>query len=245
MKKDYYVYITTNTVNGKSYVGQHKYNPKRKYLGSGIILKEAIKRYGANNFTHEVIEWCTKENVDDREKYWIEYFRSIGKAEYNIADGGHGFLGEYVSCKSGKSNKGKTPWNKGKKDCYSKETIEQMSQSRLGRKISDETKSKMSETHRGFRHSEKSKQLMSMSKIGHEVSDETKEKIRNKKMGTVMPYESSIKKSLGNVHCIETDAVYDFASQAARETGISVSNILRCCHGSRKTAGGLHWEFCA
>lgn len=72
-----------------------------------------------------------------------------------------------------------------------------------------------------------------------------KKKLEIKKMGTVMSYESSIKKSSGNVHCIETDAVYDFASQAARETGISVSNILRCCHGSRKTAGGLHWEFCA
>ena len=43
------------------------------YLGSGKILKDAIKKYGRDNFTVEILENCkTKELLNDREKYWIK-----------------------------------------------------------------------------------------------------------------------------------------------------------------------------
>lgn len=50
--------------------------------------------------------------------------------------------------------------------------------------------------------------------------------------------EQSIK-----VLCVETDTIYNSASEAARQTGIAQTNISACCNGKRKTAGGFHWKF--
>ena len=54
-----YIYKTTNKLNGKIYVGQHKHeNFDKHYIGSGVLLQEAIERFGADNFTCEIIEAC-------------------------------------------------------------------------------------------------------------------------------------------------------------------------------------------
>ena len=45
------------------------------------------------------------------------------------------------------------------------------------------------------------------------------------------------------VRCIETGIIYDSTQQAERETGLSHSDICRCCNGKRKTCGKLHWEY--
>ena len=44
-----FIYITTNHINGKKYIGQRKYDKQGKwkeYLGSGVVLSKAIKKYG-------------------------------------------------------------------------------------------------------------------------------------------------------------------------------------------------------
>lgn len=62
-----YVYKITNTINGKSYVGQHKYEGYPEidpsYFGSGKLLKLAIDKYGIENFSIEVLKWC--EDYDE------------------------------------------------------------------------------------------------------------------------------------------------------------------------------------
>ncbi len=88
-----YIYITTNLINGKQYLGQHRsqvYDPL--YKGSGKILKNAINKYGKENFYTEVLEWCYSDNeLSEREKYWIEYFNAVeDKNWYNLIPGGGG-----------------------------------------------------------------------------------------------------------------------------------------------------------
>ena len=86
------VYKTTNLINGKIYVGQDSKNNPR-YLGSGAIIKRAIKKYGVENFKKEIIEVChSKNEMDEKEKYWIKKLKTIENG-YNISEGGNGCLG--------------------------------------------------------------------------------------------------------------------------------------------------------
>lgn len=89
----YYIYLITNKLNGKTYVGQHKVETLKKdsYFGSGIYLKRAIDKYGQENFEKTVLKYCeTREQADFLEKKYISFYRLGGFAEYNIADGGEG-----------------------------------------------------------------------------------------------------------------------------------------------------------
>jgi group I intron endonuclease len=83
------IYKTTNLINRKFYVGKdEKNNPE--YLGSGINLNRAIEKYGKENFIKETIEVCsTREELIEREKYWIKETKAQ-ELGYNIADGGWG-----------------------------------------------------------------------------------------------------------------------------------------------------------
>ena len=44
------------------------------------------------------------------------------------------------------------------------------------------------------------------------------------------------------VRCVETGIVYSGIREAARETGLGHQNISAACHGKIKTSGGFHWE---
>lgn len=89
----YYIYLIVNKVNGKTYVGQRKSSKEwnnDSYMGSGKLLKLAKKKHGIENFEKFLIQYCySKEETDKAEKFWIAEYRSRGKAEYNIADGGY------------------------------------------------------------------------------------------------------------------------------------------------------------
>ena len=210
------IYKTTNKINGKISVGKDvKNNPN--YLGSGKRLLRAIKKYGRENFTKEILEICeTQEQLNDCEKKWIEYLNSKGDNGYNIADGGTGgktspnpwnkgltkFTSESVkkySDKNKKSLKGKTQSeetklkrkisNSGKK--RSKETCEKISKSLRGKKLSKETKEKISNSLKGRKLSKESIEKMKNRKL----SKETKEKISNSLKGRKIDPEITKKKA--------------------------------------------------
>lgn len=87
-----YIYLTTNNVNNKKYIGKKvfdKYQHWRTYLGSGVYLQRAIKKYGKENFSIQIIEYCFDElDACNKEKYWIQYYNaSKSKDFYNIANG--------------------------------------------------------------------------------------------------------------------------------------------------------------
>jgi len=89
-----YVYKTTNLINNKIYIGFHK-SKSKNYLGSGKILKQALKKYGRENFINEILEICnSEEELFKREKYWIKHYDSQNRLiGYNITDGGLGGVG--------------------------------------------------------------------------------------------------------------------------------------------------------
>lgn len=87
-----FIYITTNLVNGKRYIGQKKfdnYNWKR-YLGSGTILLRAIDKYGVENFTRNTIDIAyDKDELNELEAMYIEQYNATDDVNfYNIVPGG-------------------------------------------------------------------------------------------------------------------------------------------------------------
>lgn len=86
-----FIYITTNKINGKKYIGQKKYNGREhRYLGSGVYFKNAVKKYGKENFIRETICECeTKELLDEAEKRYIKIMNAVESDNfYNISSGG-------------------------------------------------------------------------------------------------------------------------------------------------------------
>lgn len=65
----HYIYKTTCNVTGRWYVGMHSTsNENDGYLGSGTILRRSIRKYGADNHTKEILEYCnTRDNLSLRE----------------------------------------------------------------------------------------------------------------------------------------------------------------------------------
>lgn len=93
MKEYNYIYIITNTLDDKIYIGQHSSNKLNdNYFGSGLHIKRAIKKYGKENFTKEILAYAdTQEPLNWLEKYYIKKFKSQNpKIGYNIAFGGDG-----------------------------------------------------------------------------------------------------------------------------------------------------------
>jgi len=84
------IYKTSNLINNKFYIGQDSHeNPK--YLGSGTLLKRAIKKYGLKNFQKDIIENNIKtyDILNEKEKYWISYYKKLyPDLCYNIKPGG-------------------------------------------------------------------------------------------------------------------------------------------------------------
>ena len=96
-KKFNFVFITTNLLNGKQYVGDHSTNDlncykTKNYLGSGRPhFERAKKKYGKENFKREILEiFETKKEAFDAQEKYIKQFNTLTPNGYNISPkGGH------------------------------------------------------------------------------------------------------------------------------------------------------------
>jgi hypothetical protein len=182
LKKFIYNYITTNLINGKQYVGTHSTDSiDDGYLGSGKYLKDSVKKYGKENFKREII--CLyeteKQAFDNEEKYIIEYNTLVPNG-YNISPkggiNGKGSLSEETKKLISDLRMGKTPWNKGKTNIYSEESLKKMRNTKIGRITSNKTKEKLSNLFKGRILNEEWKEKIS---IAHKGKIHSKEHIEN------------------------------------------------------------------
>ena len=91
----YFVYKTTNKLNGKYYIGQHRTEYiDDGYLGSGKVFIKALKKYGKYNFYREILEFAdSPEALNDLEKKYITINDIQSDNCYNQMSGGkNGFI---------------------------------------------------------------------------------------------------------------------------------------------------------
>ena len=87
------IYKITNKINGKMYIGQSNDIERRfkehqtKGESSRIPVDVAIQKYGKDNFTYEIIEECSLDELNKQEQFWIQCYKTklFG---YNCSDGG-------------------------------------------------------------------------------------------------------------------------------------------------------------
>jgi group I intron endonuclease len=84
----YLVYKITNTLDGKYYIGAHKtMNKDDGYMGSGVYLRKAIKKYGIENFSKEILAECPSEfDMFNKERELVV----LCENSYNLKEGGYG-----------------------------------------------------------------------------------------------------------------------------------------------------------
>lgn len=88
MERRWKIYKITNKINGKIYIGKQSHN-NFLYYGSGELIKKAIKKYGKDNFTKEIIDECIgDENGSELEIYWIKKLNALNG--YNLEIHGRG-----------------------------------------------------------------------------------------------------------------------------------------------------------
>ncbi|QNH71854.1 hypothetical protein P9VFCI_001 [Rhizobium phage P9VFCI] len=125
IKRESFIYISTDLTNGKFYIGQRGGSPNSphnlSYFGSGKLLKRAVDKHGHENFVRDILQLCTsQEELDEAEKEWISICNANSSdLFYNLAPGGH--------CGSGKANKGKKRTDESKR---------LMAERKLGKSIS-------------------------------------------------------------------------------------------------------------
>ena len=187
MKTYNYIYLITNNLNGKIYVGKHSTdNLNDCYMGSGKLIKLAYNKYGIENFSKKILAFAdTEDELNDLEMFYIKDLDAKTKG-YNLTDGGDGIIGYE----------------------YSDETKRKISAARKGKLLSEEQKQKLSVAHKGKQHSEETKRKMSCTRKGkpsptkgkpmseeakHKISEAMKGKNKGKKFG---PHSNDTKQKM-------------------------------------------------
>jgi len=130
------VYIATNKITGKSYIGQtikdlsiRKSNHISEARRSSFYFHQSLSKYGKDSFSWEVLEYCdSKEELDEMEFHYIKQYNTLRPGGYNLTCGGDGCVGMKIS----------------------EETRQKLSKIHKGRKMTEEARQRLILNHADF-----------------------------------------------------------------------------------------------
>lgn len=183
------IYRIRNLVNGKCYVGssvniRKRWHVHRSYLTRGVhhnrYLTAAWNKYGQDAFTFEVIEYCAKESLIEREQHYIDTLRP----EYNLSPTAGNCLGvkhsEAVRLRRSEMNRG-NKFSIGRKLSEEhKRAVAEANRNRKGYKRDPDSVEKTAAAHRGRRRSEETRRRIAQAMSGKKrapFSEETRRKL--------------------------------------------------------------------
>jgi group I intron endonuclease len=248
-----YIYLITNTINNKKYVGQSKcddietrWTSHRKMLKDSIgrCLLSAYHKYGIDKFKFQIICICFDECCDKLEEYYIEYYNTLAPNGYNLKAGG-------------KSSK------------HSEET-KQLIAKRLRERVTDEIRLEMREKQKNNPifsylkvYTDEEKQNISKrqkeywanltNEQRNKISQERKNRFRKSSVTISQKVRDALEKGRQQLrkkvgkYDINNNllAEYNSITDAAKSNNISRSSIYKVCLNKPKyhTAGGFIWKY--
>ena len=253
-----YIYMTTNLRNNKKYVGKHaRASFDKNYYGSGIVIEKALKKHGKNNFKIEILDWAeNKQQLNKKEKYWIQYLEAIDSEEfYNISPGGDG----------GKVWKGEHPLKGAPKENHP----------RYGKKLSESSKLKISQSNTGkltgsnnpmygdhrfagennpnygkqstlgkhWNWSESSKKTLSETMKTKDMSKENNPNYDNH--WNMTPTQKRLISERQKIPVVKLSLQGDFIAEypSLQDAGKYTSRISACCKGNKDSYKGFKWMY--
>lgn len=240
-----FVYITTNMVNGKKYLGQKKFSDGwESYIGSGLLFKQAVGKYGKENFKRIIVQFCYSEEELNDVEYKLSVDLNVVKSDdwYNLVYGGESGSGwsppDYWREKRSKYMKEK--WKD--KDYYTYMCSVNSGEKHplYGEPVSDEVREKISSSLKGKYIGENSPNY------GKKRSEEMKQHLRDINTGKhvgelnhmygrhMFGVESGNHKPL---YCPELNEIFWGGKGAEEKYGVNRKAISRACIGKTKHAG--------
>lgn len=240
------VYCHTLRFDGRKYIGMTVYgnNPNRRWQNGnkyeGTYFGSAIKKYGWDNFEHEIIQ--NNLSLEEARKLEKKLIKDLGTQDstkgFNLSAGGDGCYDFSMTTreKMSKAKKGSAPWNKGKHP-------------------------RLHEVYYGFDPSvavvclEDGKTFYNQSaaaryyNIDRSLIGKSINQHRTLKNGLSFCRYNNItesrlpKTTAVRVLCVETNIIYNSMQEIEDTLGISHKNVSAACRGKRHTAGGYHWQY--
>ncbi len=261
-----YIYKIVNKITGKLYIGETaEKDPEERWRGHQQAfkkgrgcpaLRDAVQKYGIENFRFEVLVVCFDESRFEMERLYIRRYNTLVPNGYNILEGGVG----------GAGFKGKTHSEETRR-AISDYTKKRAENPEYRKQCSERTKEQMRKVRElGINHGKKVKESEKFRKAveegrvggtGRVISEETKKKTsesvkayfakHDAHLVNVEAHRKAMAASVGvkvEKYNLEDNLLetYDSIAAAARACGISKGGIDFCLSGKHKTAGGFKWK---
>jgi group I intron endonuclease len=223
--------------SGKIYIGQTTNFTKRKnYYKNGakpyqIRIHNSLQKYGYDAHSIEFIEQCSVDNLNERERYWQDFYDVIGENGLNC----------------------RLTETKDKSGFISEESKAKMSEARQKRILTDKEKYRLKSLFLGRKHTEETKRKMSESAKGKKFTAEHIAKLPQNQKGKFRPKASEATKIKQSLNSGKSKIVYQYTmngmfideyrnvSEAQRCLGIK--NISSAALGKIPSSGGFKWRY--
>ena len=234
-----YIYLITNTINGKKYVGQtlcediesrwkqHRVMDKNSI---GRYLLNAYHKYGVDKFKFKIVCICFNKDCNKFEEEYINTYNCLVPNGYNLKAGG-------------------------KNSKHHPETIKKMSDALKGRRtvvLNEESRKKLSNSLKGERNPNFGKKMCGEQK--DKIRDAQKKRwlnitsceVTSRQLDALANHRELIKKCVGKYdnsgNLLE---IYSSTVEAGKKNNISFSSIGKVCRGNKryKTAAGFVWKY--
>jgi len=210
-----YIYLVKNKQEKVVYIGQQIGTKSiNEYKGSGLLLNRAYIKYGEDYFEREIIEYCSVDELNTKEKLYIKQYNTKFPHGYNLTNGGDGNKGYQYN-----NNQKQNISNAKMGQKYPKEHGEKIRQSKLGKKRNQETINKIIQT-------KALKQNIQPYLI-------LKGQYKSNSQKLIIQYD---------IHDNQLNE-YQSAQDAGRCLGKSGNSIADCAAGKQKTAYGFKWKY--